>query len=229
MNGPWTFGWTQLLTIVGFVITTTIAWGGFRSIKRWRLEKLEERRIETAMESLTLAYETKFIFQHIRQIMVFSYEWADMPEHAGESDDKRNRRGAFYASIKRMNMNKDFFDRAWSLQPRCMAIFGPEVESTFEKLHKARRHIEVAAKMLSDRLDDPPVRNEDKNTKELYEQMRRDIWDHQNFEPEKDRVGKLLGEFESELVSVARPSVEQLYGKKSAGWLAGIGTRFKKK
>jgi hypothetical protein len=59
---PWAFGWTQVFTLVGFGITITIAIGGFRSFERWRREKLEERRIETAFEALTIAHETKFIF-----------------------------------------------------------------------------------------------------------------------------------------------------------------------
>ena len=34
MTGPWTFGWTQLLTIVGFLITGSIAVTGFRTFER---------------------------------------------------------------------------------------------------------------------------------------------------------------------------------------------------
>lgn len=31
MQDPWIFGWTQLLTIIGFAITIAIAIGGFRT------------------------------------------------------------------------------------------------------------------------------------------------------------------------------------------------------
>src|SRR5262245_37256326 len=101
---PWTFGWTQLLTIVGFIITICIAIGGFRTLNRWRREKLEERTIETAIEALTIAYETKYIFQHIRSPMSEGYEWADMPQQPGESEEVRRRRGPYYACIKRINL-----------------------------------------------------------------------------------------------------------------------------
>ena len=69
MPTPWTFGWTQLLTIIGFIITMIIAFGGFRTFGRWKKEKLEEKRIETAIEALALVYESKFVFDHIRTEM----------------------------------------------------------------------------------------------------------------------------------------------------------------
>jgi hypothetical protein len=65
VGNPWAFGWTQLLTLIGFAITIGIAVGGFRTFGRWRREKLEERRIEAALDALTIAHETKFIFQNI--------------------------------------------------------------------------------------------------------------------------------------------------------------------
>jgi hypothetical protein len=98
----------------------------------------------------------------------------------------RQRRGPFFASIKRINANKEFFERVWRAQPRCMALFGPKVEEMFLKLHQARRHIEVGGQMLAQRANES--HNEDTDdTRRLYEQLRRDIWDHGNFEPEKNR------------------------------------------
>jgi len=40
MQDPWIFGWTQLLTIIGFAITIAIAVGGFRTFDGWKREKL---------------------------------------------------------------------------------------------------------------------------------------------------------------------------------------------
>jgi len=74
MINPWTFGWTQLLTIVGFVITILIAIGGFRSFERWRKEKIEEKRIDTAVDALVLLREMKWVFDNIRSPMSFEYE-----------------------------------------------------------------------------------------------------------------------------------------------------------
>ncbi|HKX07625.1 MAG TPA: hypothetical protein VJN67_05500, partial [Stellaceae bacterium] len=144
---PWMFGWAQLLTIIGFVITIAIALGGFRTFGRWKKEKLEEKRIETAIEALALVYESKFIFEHIRGEMSFDYEWKDMPDDYG-TKEQRSARGPFYATLKRIQANKDFFERAWKTQVRCTALFGPEVEEIFLRMHRARREIEVSAQML---------------------------------------------------------------------------------
>jgi hypothetical protein len=71
MSDPWAFGWTQLLTIIGFTITLGIAVTGFRTFGRWKREKLEERRIEVALDALALAYESKYVFSNIRSPATF--------------------------------------------------------------------------------------------------------------------------------------------------------------
>jgi len=43
------FGWNQLLTVIGLIVTTIIAIGGFRTFGRWKREKIEERRIDVAL------------------------------------------------------------------------------------------------------------------------------------------------------------------------------------
>jgi hypothetical protein len=210
MTDPWAFGWTQTLTLAGLTLTALIAIFGFRTFGRWRREKLEERRIEVAFEALEIAYETKFVFQHIRGALVQGYEWDDMPERPGDTEDKRNRRGSYYATFKRIEQNKGFFEKVWKLQPKCMVVFGRDIEQTFIKLHKTRRSIEVGAQMLAQTVD-YPAREADQTTRQLYEQMRRDIWDHGDFEAEKDRVGKQLKEFENELEAIALPVVRREY------------------
>lgn len=80
MTDPWIFGWTQLFTLSGLILSALIAAFGFRTFGRWKREKLEERRIDIAFDALTTAYETKFIFQHIRSAMAHGYEWEDMPK-----------------------------------------------------------------------------------------------------------------------------------------------------
>lgn len=118
MNDPWGFGWTQLLTIIGFVITVSIAIGGFRSFNRWKREKLEEKRIEIAYEALALAYEAGYVYQRLENT-----PYVDV----GEKDEWE----------KRLQENKEFFERVWKLQPRCMALLNSEMEKTFELLHRS--------------------------------------------------------------------------------------------
>ncbi|SRR6266851_1767765 len=141
MNDPWAFGWTQVLTIAGFVITIVIAIGGFRTFGRWKREKIEERRIEIALEALSVAYESEGVFASIRNPVAFANEWADMPRHEGENDEDWKYRTTYYVPLKRMNDHKEFFLKVLKLQPRVMAVFGPEVEKIFGQLNEARAHV----------------------------------------------------------------------------------------
>lgn len=173
MNDPWIFGWTQLLTIIGFVITILIAIAGFRSFERWRKEKIEEKRIDTAVDALVLIREMKWVFENIRSPMSFDYEWKDMPEMPGENEDKRRSRGPFYAVLKRIEGHRDFFNRAWKLQIRCGALFGQKAEDALLLLQKARREVEVSAGMLM-RNSVPEVRTE--SDKRTWDKFRTDVW-----------------------------------------------------
>jgi hypothetical protein len=218
-SNPWAFGWTQLLTMAGLAVTVTIAVVGFRTFDKWRREKIEEKRINVAFDALEMAYESKFVFQVVRAPLIEGWEWAKMERWEGESDSDWNRRGPFYATFERIKANKDFFQQVWKMQPKCMAVFGPDIEKTFMKIHQARRHIEVAAQMLAQRPRHEP--EPDRSTIELYEQLRRDISDHGDWESEKDRVAKLASEFASELEAKARPLIDRQMSKTVTflGWL----------
>ena len=59
----WAFGWTPLLTIIGFSITTVLGIAGIRTFGKFKRERIEERRLETAIEALALAYESKYLLR----------------------------------------------------------------------------------------------------------------------------------------------------------------------
>jgi hypothetical protein len=218
MPTPWTFGWTQLLTIIGFVITIAIAVGGFRTFGRWKKEKIEEKRIETAIEALALVYESKFIFDHIRSEMSFGYEWKDMPDSCG-TEEQRNARGAFYAILKRIDANKDFFERAWKMQVRCTALFGPEVEEIFLLMQRARREIEVSAGML---LGDPEPTFKSQDNLETWNRFRADVWPaYGKVAKGGDQVGQKLSEFKTKMENLSRPIIDREYGKMSRKSVVG--------
>ena len=219
MNSPWEFGWTQLLTIIGFLITIVIAIGGFRTFGRWKKEKVEEKRIETAIEALALVYESKFIFEHIRSEMSYGYEWKDMPESYG-TGEQRNARGPFYAILKRIEANKDFFERAWKLQAQCTALFGPEVEEIFLLIQRARREIEVSAGML---LQDPVPQSNSSDNLETWNSFRADVWPtYGRLAKDGDKVGKKLAEFRGKMEQLCRPVIDRQYGSVRRKGLVGI-------
>jgi hypothetical protein len=175
-----------------FCYHVAIAVGGFRTFNRLERGEVggEKNRIEIAFEALSVAYGTKFVFDNIRSPMTFAYEWDDMATVAGENESDRSHRGTFYATLKRIERNKDFFERAWRLQPRFMAVFGPQTEEIFFRLHQSRRFIEVSAQMLARKRDDPPgLWNE--NRQRQRDQWEADIWiGMDEVHPGIDRVGR---------------------------------------
>lgn len=228
MSDPWAFGWAPLLAIIGFIITIVIAVGGFRTFGRWKREKLEERRIETAIEALALVYESKFIFDHIRSEMSFEYEWKDMPDSYGATEKQRRPRGSFYAVFKRIEASKDFFERSWKIQVRCTALFGPEIEEVFLLMHRARRRIEVSSEVL---LQDPYPTNESPDNMKMWDQLRADVWPAWGrLQEGGDQVGQMLSEFKEKMENLCRPIIDHEYGKvlrkgiggSFADWLGGF-------
>jgi hypothetical protein len=172
---PWAFGWTPLLTIIGFTITICLGVAGFNTFGKWKRQLIEERRLETAIEALSLAYESKYVFDNIRSPMSFEYEWDDMAKTPGEAENERRRKGSFYAVGRRIRLNKDFFERAYKLQPKCMAMFGKKAEDIFLLMHKARRAIEVSSEMLAWKVGQYEDREAPDHNAAFYEQCRRDV------------------------------------------------------
>jgi hypothetical protein len=202
------------VTLLGFVVTAVIAYFGFRSFRRWKLEQLEERRMEIAFQALKLAYQSTFVFDHIRSPLIEGYEWEDMPQNAGDDENKRRRRGGYFAVMKRIELNKDFFKALWDIQPACMAIFGSEIQATFLELHQARQTIVVACQSLNSHLHDLPQIPDPH--KDFWKQLRADISSAEGpLGPEGDRVGKQLTAFREGIERVCSPLVKHAVGLKS--------------
>lgn len=215
MADPWDFGWNQVLTIVGMAITVGIAIGGFKTFGRWKRERIEERKIDIALEALSIAYESKGVFEAIRNPGLFSYEWSDMPRVEGESDSEWEARAPYYVTLKRLDENNEYFRKTLQLQPRFMAVFGPESEKIFDQLFGARVQVLVSAKSL--------MRQRRRNTKwtEAYEkreaQSEADIWGGDDEQaPQGDRVARQLEAFKSEIIKLCRPVVDRSFRHKQA-------------
>ena len=217
MPNPWSFGWTQLFTIIGFIITVVISICGFRTFEVWKKEKIEEKRIGVAIDTLSLVYESKFIFDYIRNEMTFSYEWSDMPEEF-KVDGKDGNSCSYYAILKRIESQKDFFERSWKVKVLCMAIFGPDVERIFLLMHQSLREIQTSAEMLL-KCREPNVRT-DLNI-ETWNRFRADIWPaYHVYAKDGDRVGRKLAEFRSEMENLCRPVIDHKVGvpQKTTSW-----------
>jgi hypothetical protein len=199
---PWAFGSNQLLTLLGMAITLGIAGFGFRSFEKWKREKIEERRIDLALEALALAYETQFVFDSIRSPGSFESEWAEMK--GIDDPDRRRAAGPFYATLSRIDSNKDFFQRCWRLQPRFMAMFGKSEAQIFAELHRARRLIEVSASML---MREAATQDYYKDEK-FRAQLEADIW---GANPGIEQVNPKIATFVSGIEKLCAPIVKTKY------------------
>jgi hypothetical protein len=206
---PWSFGWTQILTSFGLLVTIVIAAVSFKTFAKWKREKLEEKRLDIALEALAIAYETRYVFEGIRSPGSSSSEWADL---SVSDQKKKDAAGPFYAILKRIDYNKDYFSRLWSLQPRFMAVFGKDTSDYFMELHRARRAIEVSAGMLMrEKIDGEKYQND------FREKLEADIWDLGGLRP--DKVGKRLDAFVSGMEKSCLPIVIHGYSTgASAPW-----------
>jgi hypothetical protein len=212
MSDPWTFGWTQLLMIAGLALTGVVSILGLRTFGRWRRETIEERRIEAAVDAWSLAYQAEWIFGNIRAPIIYPYEYEEMPERPGEPEDRRESRGKYYAVLKRLERNSDFFKGVWSVQPRVMALFGAETERIFRELHEARRQIEVSAGLLYSDFTSEVGLEPTHDAKRLRRQQREDIdWAEAAGAEDGDRIAAKLTVFLTGMEMLCRPIVERGY------------------
>jgi hypothetical protein len=109
MDNPWAFGWTQLLGAGGLLLTGIIGGFGLRTLNKWRWEKFEEKKVDLAMDAISLAYEAKGVFEGIRSPLVSKSEWDDMEAIPGEEPRERDRRGSYYARMKRLPRSYRFW------------------------------------------------------------------------------------------------------------------------
>lgn len=220
------------LTVVGFAITVTLAIVSFRTFDKWKQEKIEENRIDVALKTLAIAFESVIILDEIRAPLRHEYEWDKMPK-TGESEDRRRRKGSHWAVLKRMDDRKEYFDRVWAVQPTFMAVFGPETEKIFEKLHRARNRVAASAGALIDEvgIEHDPANQDIRN---YLKQLRIDTSCSQGQSGrEGDEVGKMVVEFRSEIEALARPVIDRRFGRKKRrgllDWLKDLFSRKKEK
>jgi hypothetical protein len=210
--------WTvipELTKTLGTVVTAAaacvgayVALRGLRTFERWRHEKIEENRIAVAVEALSVAYKSKFVFEFIRSPLTRSYEYKEMAEIAGESEDEKTRRGSFYAALHRIEQNREYFEHVWELQPKFMAVFGKETEEIFLLLHTARKDIEVACEMLMYHFKEPDMAKDDE--RKLWVDLRRAIWSSNGANAkEADPVGTKLEQFRTRIEALCRPVLEK--------------------
>ena len=212
MADPWAFGWTQVFTLIGFTITVIIAIAGFRTFGRWRREQIEQEKIAVAVEALSLAYEAKSVFARIRAENFSRTERNDALAQSEEnlSDDPQASLKPHYRMVlDRLERNQEYFDRVYRLQPKFMAVFGPQTEAIFADLLGVRDQIEDAADLLI--FDEQNL----VESSDWWRQHRYDVLPDYGMGRRRplrsappDRLGARIEQFRVEIEAICRPLLD---------------------
>jgi hypothetical protein len=206
-----------VVALVGITVTGTMAGLGLRSFAKFKREKIEERRIEVALDALALAYESKFVFQMIRA-RAFSSD-----EHEGGSDVNYSVPGGIkvqlrttqlspYAVLKRIESSAEFFERVRRIEPRFMAVFGAETEQIFADFYSARTQLEAAVGQLFE-MERIEYDDDDELTTGQVRELKELIYRGPTEIKEKDKIGDLTDGFRMRIEAICRPIVDHQYGK----------------
>ena len=205
----------SIVALLGLGLTAVIAIAGFKSFGRWKREKIEERRIEVALDALAIAYEARFRFESIRSRFMREDEYADEPSKgdAFVVITHREAQRSPYAVLKRMDNNHEFFERVFDIEPKFMAIFGAETVEIFAELYDAKRMVETAAEALYEeaRIEHDPS---DVDAKERMRQLRVVIFASKGKVEAEDKVGQKVLDFQRRIEALCRPIVEQTFGRR---------------
>jgi hypothetical protein len=204
------------VAMLGLILTTVVAVAGFRSFGRWKREKIEERRIEVALDALALAYEAGFRFEGIRSTILREDEYADIDAPSKDPSRfivHRDGQRSPYAVLKRMNNSHEFFQKVFDIEPKFMAIFGAETEEIFAQLYDAKQMVETSAQALYEeaRIEHDPS---DQQARERLMQLRRTIFASKGKIADDDKVGQKVLEFKRRIEALCRPIVDQTFGRK---------------
>jgi hypothetical protein len=206
-----------VVALVGIAVTGTVATLGLQSFAKFKREKIEERRIEVALDALTLAYESKFVFQTIRARAFSSDEYEDGSDesHAVPGSIKimlREAQHGPYAVLKRIRNSAEFFERVVKIEPRFMAVFGAETEKIFAQLYSARTQLEAAAGQLFE-MGRIEYDDEDEFSAKQLREMKDLVYRGPTESKDKDRIGDLADGFRTQIEAICRPIVDHQYGK----------------
>jgi hypothetical protein len=205
------------VALLGLLLTAVIAVAGFKSFSRWKREKIEERRIEVALDALAIAYEARFRFEGIRSRFVQEHEYEGI-DHVEVGNVQcqvghREAQRSPYAVLTRLKNNSDYFDKVSDIEPKFMAIFGAETQAYFELLYEATTIVRVSANAL---FEDALIEHDpsDQVTRERLRKLRMDVFASKGKFEDEDRVGQKLLEFQARIEELCRPIVDATFGRR---------------
>jgi hypothetical protein len=150
-----------------------IAFQGLRTFGKWRREKIEEKRIEVAIDALAAAYKSKQIFEHIRAPLSRGMNIWTCPKSPANPRASEADALVYLWSGGVSNRTKTSLTMCLNYNRNSWRSSVAIRRNIFLFLHKARRDIEVACDIL-EWMKEPEAGVP--GDRELWVQLRRDIW-----------------------------------------------------
>jgi hypothetical protein len=207
------------VALIGIIVTGTMAGLGLRSFSKFKREKIEERRIELAIDALALTYESRFVFDTIRARAIRRHEYEDAADEIAEGIQvpvliREGQRGA-YAVMKRIQAQGDFFEKLYKIEPQFMAVFGPKTSEIFSMVYSARTELQASAEQLFE-MGLAENDSEGQPSREEKRKLREVIFRGPTETKEKDKIGDLVDGFRTRIETICRPVVDHQYGKEKS-------------
>lgn len=204
------------VALFGVIVTGGLGLWGVRSFDRWKREKIEEKRIDLAIEALAIGFKAHVVFDDIRSRFA-QKSYGDVVRVEAEdviSTAYHHRQQDYNEVLRRVEAKQPFFDEVLTIEPKFIALFGRDKEAIFKRLFRARHLIINAIDVLSELNGADPDATE---AREERVKLRKRIFASSGtLDPEdtlgpKDEVGKLLQEFRDEIEKLCGPIVDRSF------------------
>lgn len=119
-----------------------------RGVNTWRSEMIGRRRAELAEETLARFYEARDNLAWARIPGGFQGEGETRQRIAGETENERADRDAYYRTVERISKKAEFWSTFDASRYRFRAVFGTPAADPFEKILNQRHAVGIAVGAL---------------------------------------------------------------------------------
>lgn len=135
------------------------AYIGRNTFSDWKRQKQEERRIEVAERTLTLAYRLRYDFHSVRTPLIDQNELDEadsvLRQDSGDwwdqqSDELKRRARTAQAIMNRLRRHHDDWQKIWELKPLALAFFGTAAEQHLDQFWQQYRSLLLDAESYAD-------------------------------------------------------------------------------
>jgi hypothetical protein len=197
--------WIELAKALPSVVTATTAVVAVviaaRGLNRWRVETIGKRKAELAEDVLADFYQARDIINAARSPGSWSYEGATRPKEDWETEDDARTLNAYYATIERLNNQREFFAQFHARRYRFIAHFGMEAGKPYDALHGIYSEIVVAVRML--------IKTYHQRDLGSLPQNRRTWEASMGWAPEDDKIPGRLDALIDTIEKICRPAIQE--------------------